>query len=136
MKRLLYIIVIAAFGFNMSCSQTNEAKKTKITFKGESEFDFGKIEYNSEGVHDFIFKNSGRHTLIITNVTSSCGCTVPVYPREPIKKGATDTVRVKYDTKRTGPFSKSIKVFSNAKTSPVRLRIKGEVLPATENNEK
>ena len=136
MKKILYIILIAAFGFNMSCSQTSDNKKTKITFKGETEFDFGEIEYNSDGVHDFIFKNSGRYNLIITNVTSSCGCTVPVYPRKPIEKGNTDTIRVKYDTKRKGVFSKSVKVYSNAKTSPVRLRIKGEVKPPAEDDEK
>ncbi|MEA2042830.1 MAG: DUF1573 domain-containing protein [Bacteroidota bacterium] len=131
MKKILYLTAIALFTINMGCSQNDEAPKTKITFKGETTFNFGQIDYESEGIHDFIFKNTGKHSLIITNVTSSCGCTVPVYPNKPIKRGESDTIRVKYDTKREGGFSKSVTVYSTAKSSPTKLRIQGDVLPKT-----
>ena len=66
--------------------------------------------------------------LIITNVKSSCGCTVPSYPKEPVKKSKKEKIHVKYDTKRIGNFNKTITVYSNAKNSPVKLHIKGEVV--------
>lgn len=114
--------------FTTACSQNDEGKNNaEMTFKEDLTFDYGKIKQNSEGTHEFVFKNSGNDPLIITNVKSSCGCTVPTYPKEPVKKGNKGNIHVKYDTKRIGVFNKTITVYSNAKNSPIKLRIKGEV---------
>jgi hypothetical protein len=67
---------------------------------------------------------------LLTKVRASCGCTTPSWPKEPIKSGKTGTIKVKYNTRIKGNFSKSIRVYSNAKNSPILLRIKGQV---TEN---
>ena len=61
-------------------------------------------------------------------VRSSCGCTVPTWPRKPIMPGQEETIKVKYDTRRMGRIYKSITIYSNAKNSPVVARITGEVV--------
>lgn len=92
--------------------------------------DYGTIEYNSNGDREFKFKNTGKEPLIITSATGSCGCTVPTPPKDPVKPGETAVIKVHYDTKRVGNFEKTITVVSNAKNTPIVLKIKGTVKPA------
>ena len=63
--------------------------------------------------------------LVISDVHSSCGCTVPKKPKEPIMPGETGEIEVKYDTNRVMPIRKTITVLSNADTPSVSLKIKG-----------
>ena len=68
--------------------------------------------------------------MVITNVKSSCGCTVPKKPTAPIAPGEKGEIEVKYDTKRTGFIRKTITVTSNAKNvknGVSYLKIKGEI---------
>ena len=90
--------------------------------------DYGTIEQNGDGKCEFTFTNAGKEPLILTNVRSSCGCTVPTWPREPILPGQSKVIKVKYDTKRLGVINKTIHVYSNATTPSVTLRIKGKVI--------
>jgi hypothetical protein len=80
-----------------------------------------------DGTCEFIFKNTGKDPLVLKNVRSSCGCTIPQWPKEPIKKGEQGKIKVRYNTRITGTFSKSISVYSNAGNMPVVLVIKGKV---------
>lgn len=91
-------------------------------------WDYGKIEKASTGVRFFKFTNTGDAPLVIQNAKGSCGCTVPSYPKEPIMPGATEFIKVKYDTKRVGNFTKSVTLTTNSKTNTsTRLLIKGVV---------
>ena len=110
---------------------TTYAQETvaKIEFK-DNTIDYGKIENGSNGIRVFEFTNTGNAPLVITNVKSSCGCTVPKKPTAPIKPGEKGEIEVKYDTKRTGFIRKTITVTSNAtntKNGVSHLKIKGEV---------
>ena len=67
--------------------------------------------------------------MIITNCQGSCGCTVPTWPKEPIKPGASASIKVKYATDRVGAFEKTVTVSSNGKTASKILKIKGVVKP-------
>ncbi|QNM86597.1 DUF1573 domain-containing protein [Polaribacter pectinis] len=97
-------------------------------FKFEKEtIDYGKIAKGSNGERIFVFTNIGDAPLIIKNIQSSCGCTVPKKPEQPIMPGEKGEIKVSYDTKRPGGFSKQITIFSNAKTSTKALKIKGFV---------
>jgi len=131
-------LIIASFAFifimNVASAQSSEnvsVDSPEITFKS-TELDYGVVNTNSDGARKFEFTNTGKQPLIIANVVASCGCTVVEWNREPIKPGEKGTLEVKYNTAIVGPFSKSIRVFSNAKTSPVFLIIKGEVKPLVE----
>jgi hypothetical protein len=89
--------------------------------------DYGTIKQDADGNRVFTFKNTGSTPIVISEAHGSCGCTVPTYPKEPIMPGKSAEIKVHYDTHRVGPFSKSVTVNSNAKNSPVVLRISGTV---------
>ena len=90
--------------------------------------DYGTIVESSDGECEFEFKNTGNEPLVLSNVTASCGCTAPTWPREPIMPGKTAVIKVKYDTKRVGGINRTITVHSNAVENPrIDLRIQGTV---------
>jgi len=62
------------------------------------EFNFGTIKQGDSVNHEFEFVNNGKEDLIITNATGSCGCTVPQYPKEAIKKGAKGVIKVTFNS--------------------------------------
>ncbi|WP_390886637.1 DUF1573 domain-containing protein [Lacinutrix neustonica] len=123
MKNLIAVLFIGLMSFSVSAQD----KVAKIEFK-ETTIDYGTIEKGANGVRTFEFKNTGDAPLIISNVSSSCGCTVPKKPENPILPGMTGEIEVKYDTKRVMPIRKTITVLSNAETPTVALKIKGEVI--------
>lgn len=120
MKKFALIALVAIFGF------TAQAQQAKITFKNDT-IDYGTIAKGSDGLRVFEFTNTGDAPLIITDVKSSCGCTIPKKPDGPVAPGASSTIEVKYDTSRVGPIRRSITVTSNASEPMVALKIKGEV---------
>ena len=135
MKKILLSLVVVASITLSAFAQTNEtvnADLPEITFKS-TEIDYGVISQNSEGTRNFEFTNTGKVPLLLTNVAASCGCTVVEWAKEPIKPGEKGTLTVKYNTAIVGPFNKSIRVFSNAKSSPVFLIIKGDIKPLQES---
>ena len=97
-------------------------------FKFDQEtIDYGKIIKGSEGERTFVFTNVGDAPLIIQSIKSSCGCTVPKKPENPIMSGEKGEIKVSYDTKRIGGFSKQITILSNAITARKIVKIKGLV---------
>jgi len=128
MKKLLLIAVMAL----VSVAAHSQAK---MSFEAET-IDYGQIDKGSDGVRVFTFTNTGDADLIISDVKSSCGCTVPKKPDGPVAPGATSTIEVKYDTKRVGKIRKTITVYSNAAEPVKALKIKGEVLAPAKDMEK
>ena len=99
----------------------------EMTFETDSH-DFGTIDYAGNGTYEFKFKNTGKEPLIISDAKGSCGCTVPTYPKNiPIKPGESQVIKVTYDTKRPGNFTKTVTIHSNAKTGEKVITIKGHV---------
>ena len=134
MKNIVLIITAIFLSTTMGCSQepgsgTASEKAPKIEFV-EKVHDFGEIEYGGNGTVEFVFKNTGDAPLILSNVKSSCGCTVPKWSKEPVKEGDEGIIIVKYDTKRVGSFTKSITVTSNTIPPSTVIQIKGKVKPA------
>lgn len=98
----------------------------EITFETDLH-DYGTIKQGADGGCEFKFTNTGKEPLIISNAVGSCGCTVPTWPKEPILKGQSSVVKVHYDTKRVGGFTKNVTITSNAKSATKVLTIKGTV---------
>jgi hypothetical protein len=71
--------------------------------------------------------NHSKVPLVINTVKTSCGCTDPEWPKEPVWPGEKGIIRVTYNTSIKGAFRKSITVYSNARNSPSKLFITGEV---------
>ena len=93
----------------------------------EQVHDFGKIPHAKEASYEFVFKNPGMIPLIIENVESSCGCTVPEYPKAPIPPGGEGKIKVVYSAEDKGYFSKEVTVHSNTQEKVTKLQIKGIV---------
>jgi len=110
-----------------SVSSLNDDSDAPEIFFEKKVHDYGDIKKGSDGTCEFIFINTGKEPLILSNVQSSCGCTVPTWPKEPVLAGKSAVIKVVYDTKRIGIISKTITVTSNAKTSPIVLSIKGVI---------
>jgi hypothetical protein len=103
------------------------ASLAEMTFETDVH-DFGSIEFAGNGTYEFKFKNTGKEPLIISDAKGSCGCTVPTYPKNiPIKPGESQVIKVTYDTKRPGNFTKTVTIHSNAKIPENILTIKGHV---------
>jgi hypothetical protein len=98
-----------------------------MTFESEV-VDYGTIEQGADGIREFKFVNNGKEPLIISNARGSCGCTVPTWPKEPIKPGESSVIKVKYDTKRLGAINKSVTITSNAVSPTKVVRIKGKII--------
>ena len=130
MKKILLIVCVVFY----SNTLLSQEKLAEISFK-ETIIDYGIIENGEDGKRTFEFKNTGNSPLIFTRIMSSCGCTIPKKPEKPVQPGESGIIEVEYDTKRTGLFQKAITVNSNAKTSNIILRIKGEVLPEPEEED-
>jgi hypothetical protein len=89
------------------------------------------IPYDNKDLFEFEFKNVSKKDATIQNVQTSCGCTAAQKPTAPIPAGKKDKISVSYDTKRVGPFTKTITITSDV-SDPVVLTIKGTVLPQPE----
>lgn len=106
------------------------AQEAVLSFE-KTTHDFGKINESDGRVTTvFTFKNEGMIPLVLTNVKASCGCTSPNWTKEPVEPGQTGNITVTYNPSgRPGRFQKSITITSNASAEPVRIYIKGEVIP-------
>ena len=126
MKKTLALV---AFALISSIGFAQNGPKIEFEAKDKT-IDYGKVTKNDNGSRDFIFTNTGNAPLIITNVLSTCGCTVPTKPDEPILPGKTGKITVKYNM-APGPIRKTLTVESNAinyEDGRVALKIKGEVV--------
>ncbi len=145
MKKVFSLLIVMAFAFSAVAQEANaekpkKVKEPEITFE-TLVHDYGNITQGDNGTCEFVFKNTGKADLVLTNCRSSCGCTVPEWPKDPIAPGKKAAIKVKYNTLRIGAINKSITVESNAVNNRVVLNIKGsvaakpvEAAPANENN--
>lgn len=144
-KSILIIAIMSAFVFT-SCKE-NAAEKVSeekvaeaetrdanagdfpvITF-AEKEFDFGTIDQGTNVEHVFKFTNTGNAPLVIVNAKSSCGCTVPSYPKEPVAPGDTAELLVKFNGSGKNQVSKTVTITANTEAGKETINIKAFVNP-------
>jgi len=129
------LLLFAAVTFSISAI-AQQGPKIEFLAK-DNTIDYGKVSKDTDsGIRTFEFKNTGDQPLIITNVQSTCGCTVPSKPKEPIAPGKIGKIDVKYNM-NAGPIRKTITVESNAvnvEGGRVAIKIKGEVIAKEEPN--
>ncbi len=129
MKKVIYLL-----GIMLLFAGVAKAQDTKVQNGPEIEFekvvhDYGDVPYNGNGECEFRFTNTGNEPLLVQKPKSSCGCTIPSWPKEPILPGETEVIKVTYRTNRVGNINKTVTVTSNAISNPtVVLRITGRVL--------
>ena len=141
------VLLIAAFAFAVTVNAQDKASQAVSPtspatsapavqenpnageFKFDVEtYDFGTIKQGESVTYDFNFSNTGKEPLIISEAHGSCGCTVPVWPKEPLKKGDKGQIKVTFNSAgKQGMQDKTITITSNASDSPKVLHIKGTV---------
>jgi hypothetical protein len=134
MRAILFVFAMLLTGFQLQAQQVTtqnpEAENPnapEISFE-KTVHDYGTIVQGSDGTCEFKFTNTGKEPLILSKPVSSCGCTVPTWPQEPILPGKSDVIKVTYNTNTVAPINKTITVYSNGKTNRVVLSIKGNVV--------
>ena len=149
MKKIIIFALLLSFGFTVSCKETNaslkvdqskleEARKRDIDItKGAAVIEFDKTEYDFGTVIDgeiietsFSLKNVGKSALIITDAKTTCGCTVPTWPKnKPVMPGETTEIKVKFNTsgKGGGRQVKTVTLLTNTAIGREVLKVKGIV---------
>jgi hypothetical protein len=118
-------VIASSQDSTINVSNENEAQ---ITFE-KTIHDFGSIMEGEKAEFSFKFTNTGNKQLIISNVSSSCGCTVPSYTKEPLEPGESGVVKVVFDSKmRIDHFEKAVTVVANTNPIETRLLVRGFVI--------
>ncbi|MBT5698564.1 MAG: DUF1573 domain-containing protein [Flavobacteriales bacterium] len=134
MRILVYISICFLF---FSCSNSEDKiddnlidNGAEITIVGDEAINFGEIIQGEDKNIEFIIQNTGTGNLIITNAKASCGCTKLEYPKEIIKPGNKERIKVTFNSNKTGEQKKNITLTTNATPSIKILTIEGMVLPS------
>lgn len=126
MKKNILLLLTTLFAMKVIAQKT-ENNGPLIHFNDKI-YNYDTISRGSSGECFFEFENIGDEPLIITSAFSSCGCTVPSWPQEPILPNKKGEIKIKYNTEKTGSFSKVIVVKSNSTDNEKTiLRINGVV---------
>ncbi len=151
MKKIIWIagiVVFAAVGCNNastedekvstdlvknpnSASENNEVNTedlAKIEFE-ETVINFGEISQGEKVKKRYRFKNTGNSSLIISNATGSCGCTVPLWPKQPIKPGQEGEIEVVFDSNgKQGRVHNTVTLIANTQPNKTVVALKGDVI--------
>ena len=128
MKKLLLVFGLLLSFAVLTNSQTEN--QGEITFEKSSQ-EFGDIKQGQVVTATFKFKNTGKSPVIISNVQTTCGCTVPTWTKDPIAPGKTAEINATFNSAgKMGQQNKVITVMSNAKNPQSQVSIVCNVLPA------
>jgi hypothetical protein len=141
-----FIVAIFTISTFMSCAPDNSTISTDIvanpqTASGEEAnaklpdikfeeelFEFGEITQGEKVEHTFMFTNTGEADLIVTSAKGSCGCTVPDYPKQPLKPGESAPIKVTFDPAgKSGMQSKTVTLTTNTENGKETFVIKANV---------
>lgn len=122
-------ILLTGLSFFAFTQETEEPMTgAKIVF-AETSFDFGDITQGDRVEHVFEFENTGNEPLILSDVRTTCGCTAPEWPREPVVPGGQAKIKVVFNSVgKMGMQNKVITVMSNAVNNPARVKIVTNVM--------
>lgn len=111
-----------------TATEVNAAAESPIMTFEKTEHDFGTITQGENVSHIFKFKNTGKTDLLISDAKGSCGCTVPEFPRTPIKPGESGEMKVTFSSAgRNGMQSKTVNIVTNTTTGKEQLMIKASI---------
>ncbi len=141
MKALKLIILLSFFGgtvFSQTLDLQSEPKEetgVPVFEFTQTSHDFGEINQGDKVSHTFKFSNKGQAPLVISRVQTTCGCTVPEWPKQPILPGQSGEIAATFDSKgKMGVQNKVITIHSNASEPVFRLTLKSNVLQNQQNN--
>jgi hypothetical protein len=127
MKQIVSIAIFILLFAGQSTAQYRGSSTSDLIFRTYTH-QFGRLDYGEKADFDYVFKNTGKDTIIITNVKAKCGCTPVEWPKNPIYPGDKGKITIQYDTSIYGNFQKSIYVFTNEGSQGIKLSVSGNVL--------
>jgi hypothetical protein len=122
---MLRKFIIIAF-FSASKIGYSQNKIPELTFESTI-FDFDSIIYDEPVNYSFKFQNTGKADLLIKNIVSPCGCSIPEWSKLPYKKKSKGIIKVTFNARTKGSFFKTLLVESNGKTPSQAITIRGFV---------
>ena len=147
MKKVSILAFSLVLGLTISCKESQESKITEADIQAlevqkalvgklpkieldKTSHDFGTINEGDVVETEFLVKNTGESDLIIADAKGSCGCTVPVWPKEPIAPGASAPIKVSFDSNgKPGKQSKTVTLTTNTEAGNESFTISAEVTP-------
>ncbi len=116
---------------NPATAESDEAGNTampKMKFETDL-YDFGEVSQGEKVAYSYTFTNEGEADLVITSAQGSCGCTVPTWPKEPIKAGQSAQIDVVFDSNgKTGKQHKKVTIVANTSPATNVVAITGKVI--------
>lgn len=95
----------------------------------EVSHDFGDVKAGEVVTHTFTFTNAGKVPLLIKDATSTCGCTVPDFPKEPVEPGGRSEITVRFNTEnKEGHQDKPVSVFTNGYPAKYVLTVRANIV--------
>jgi hypothetical protein len=147
MKRIRFSVFVLALLLSTSCkekaaekiNQENVEKAAerdamaivfpKVTFD-KTLHDFGEIENGTPVETTFNYTNTGKSPLVVTDIKSTCGCTVPQgWSKEPLMPGESSQFTVKFNGKGANKVSKTVTLTTNSEKGREQVRITAFVKP-------
>jgi hypothetical protein len=139
MRKIILILTLVALsdygcGDGKGVNSVNSGQKTTSTGTSELVFreynhDFGKVSEGEKLSYTFQFENKGTSDLVIASATTTCGCTISKYDKNPISPGSGGNIKVVFDTSgKSGMQTKIITVKSNASVPAVLIKITAEII--------
>jgi len=160
MKRVIIIASIACVSL-IACNQNSGESESEgevstdlvnnpATAEGEEDtetlpqmefeqkaIDFGEVSQGEKVKRRFRFKNTGKSNLIISDAKGSCGCTVPRWPKQPIRPGQEGEIEVVFDSNgKSGRQHKTVTLVANTVPNKTVLALKGDVVAAEQSGKK
>ncbi len=126
--KIHFIITTFLVMMSVSCSNNNpKLLNTTLSFD-KNVHDFGTIASKQYVSTSFKFTNTGDSPVMIEQVKTTCGCTVPEWPKEKISSNGIGEILIRYDANNPVHFNKTIIVYYNGEDSPKNLKINGQAV--------
>ncbi len=127
MKALPFLFLLIPVFYSQGFRQEAEPA-SKVEWLGATTHDFGDVQRHQPVRHDFHFRNLSGAPIIIDNVRTSCGCTVPDWDKAAVPPDSTGIISVEYDARDPGYFLKKVKVYFHGQRRAEVLYVEGDVV--------
>lgn len=133
-RNVFFIAVLYFFAggglFSQSSQQAvKQQDNNKAYFSLEKKsVNFGEIKMGSTKTIQLSFTNTGKKTLVLTDVFTNCGCTTVDWPKDPFLPGKSGIIKITYNPTETGPFNKSVWIYTNAQNDSEIIQIEGIII--------
>jgi len=130
-KFFLICSILAGAAFAATAQPTsmgNIDPNAPVLVLDKAEYNFGTINQGEVAKYTLKIKNSGKSPLLINNIITPCGCTTPVWPKEPIAPGKSSEIQISFNSAgKQGAQSKVLVIQSNNRDGDVNFTLKGTV---------